>query len=58
MSEIVVTPESDLEVLFQKHTKEMKPCSWAAWAKKHAPAQYREHKKGLWEIPTIRRIKK
>mgnify|MGYP001563292669 CR=1 FL=1 len=28
-----------------KHAKEMKEVSWLAWAKKNAPAQYRQYKK-------------
>ena len=31
----------------KKHEKEMISCSWLTWAKKHAPAQYRQYKKDI-----------
>ena len=31
----------------KKHQRDMKPCSWSAWAKKNAPAQYAEYRKDI-----------
>jgi hypothetical protein len=31
----------------KKHQKDFKQISWLSWAKKHAPAQYKQYKKDM-----------
>ena len=38
---------SPILIRCKKHQKNLQKCSWISWAKKYAPAQYRQYKKDM-----------